>query len=453
MKLNRVFDPSCPIVAMEPQAAERWYALLHSAFKGEISTADFRAAVGLKAALQRPTLDIQNGIACIAINGTIVRGEEEDDELWGLCSVESIRRQTLAAMNDDAVNCIAYMVDSPGGTVRGINELSAVMRQARAAKPCGAYTNGMMCSAAYWLGAQTDLIQCSDDALLGSIGVYSVMYDRSKQAEMDGIKVNVIKAGAMKGAGTPGTPITDEQIGEAQKLVDKFYGMFVSALQMGRKFSADDATKLADGRVYMGSDAVSAKLADNTGSIDDFMSALSARSIQATRANGLPKIGVQAMTEQEKSTAQNEALVAERKRITDINAEFAAADATFANKMIADGKSLSEAKCAYNEVLKAQLKAQADENATLKAAAAGAGNKVIPTASAKPSANQNESNDARTDFEAKVLELEAKGVSRQAAVCRVAAKYPDLHRQVVANANANNSEAIAVLPTHEAFKK
>lgn len=433
MKLNRVFDPSCPALAMEPQAAERWYAILFRAIKGEIELSDVRAAMGLRSSEKAP-YQVIDGVACISINGSIVRGEEDDDDYWGLCSVDGLRRKTLAAMNDAAVKCIAYDVDSPGGTVRGVNELAGIIRQARAAKPTGAYTNGMMCSAAYWLGCQADMIQCSDDSMLGSIGVYSVMYDRSEQAKMDGIKVCVVKAGAMKGAGTPGTPITDEQLAESQKVVNKFYGMFVDGVAQGRKIAADAAGALADGRVYLGADAVAAKLADAVGSFDDFMGALRARSTQNPQARGLQYQGVQAMTKEEEDKAKADARAEERARVSAINAAFPK-HAAFANKMIAEGKTLIEAKGEFGDVIAAESAAKDAEIATLKTAKSGAGNKLIETGAP----NANGAGSARAQFDAAVKAMTDLGIQKLVAVQRVIVKNPDLHRALLLEANKKKS--------------
>ena len=57
----------------------------------------------------------------------------------------------------------------------------------------------------YWSASQCTRIYANDMAIVGSIGTYGVVYDSSKMAEDVGIKVHVVRAGEMKGAGVAGT--------------------------------------------------------------------------------------------------------------------------------------------------------------------------------------------------------------------------------------------------------
>ena len=101
--------------------------------------------------------------------------------------------------------------------------------------------------------------------------------DYSRWFKNMGIDVNVIRAGAMKGAGTPGTPVTDAQCAEKQRMVDAYYGQFVDAVSMGRKMPREKALALADGRVYVGAETLAAGLADSVDTFDSMSSRIVAR--------------------------------------------------------------------------------------------------------------------------------------------------------------------------------
>ena len=57
-------------------------------------------------------------------------------------------------------------------------------------------------------------------ALYGGMGTYGVLVDQSGTAEKLGLKVHVIRAGEYKGMGEPGTVITEEQLREAQRMIN-----------------------------------------------------------------------------------------------------------------------------------------------------------------------------------------------------------------------------------------
>ena len=61
-----------------------------------------------------------------------------------------------------------------------------------------------------------------------------MLTDSSKAAEDLGFKVHVVRAGALKGAGTPGTEITEEQLAETQKVVDAINEEFLGVIAKGR---------------------------------------------------------------------------------------------------------------------------------------------------------------------------------------------------------------------------
>ena len=62
------------------------------------------------------------------------------------------------------------------------------------------------------VASQAGFVAANESALVGSIGTYGVIYDLSKRAENEGITVHIVRAGAFKGAGVPGAPVTDEQL-------------------------------------------------------------------------------------------------------------------------------------------------------------------------------------------------------------------------------------------------
>jgi ClpP class serine protease len=132
-----------------------------------------------------------------------------------------------------------------------------------------AFAGDCIASAAYWIGSQATKLFVGPTSTVGSIGVYTVLVDSSRRASNEGVEVKVIKSGEMKGAGAPGTPITDAQVADTQRVIDDLNAHFVAAVARGRGMrmkherNADGKPIPADGRVFIGQQAVDMGLADD----------------------------------------------------------------------------------------------------------------------------------------------------------------------------------------------
>lgn len=203
-------------------------------------------------------------VAAVLIGGVIAK---RANQVNGDCqpegtSVEAIRRSMNALRADNQVKAALFVFDSPGGSVAGVSDLADEIAALGRVMPTAAYAEDMMASGAYWLGSQTARIDMSNTAALGSVGVYTVLYDSSKAMADRGYKVNVVKAGKDKAIGVPGAAVTEGQLSVVQDNIDAIYGAFVEHVARGRRITSAAATAMADGRVYIGSQAVERGFAD-----------------------------------------------------------------------------------------------------------------------------------------------------------------------------------------------
>jgi len=173
------------------------------------------------------------------------------------------------AMADDSVNRVILDVDSPGGSVYGISELSRKIYKSRGKKPIIAVANSLIASAAYWVASAADEIHVTPGGEVGSIGVIAVHVDRSEQNKEDGIHVSYITAGKYKAEANPDEPLTDEARGYLQSRVDEYYSMFVGDIARNRGISRDKVVNdFGQGRVFGADAAVKAKMADKISSFE-----------------------------------------------------------------------------------------------------------------------------------------------------------------------------------------
>ena len=106
---------------------------------------------------------------------------------------------------------------------------------------------------------------------MGSIGTVLVVEDFSKQAEDLGIKVHVIATGPNKGAGIPGSEVTDEQLKMFAERVEGMNAHFLAAVRGGRKLSRAQLEAVTDGRVFIAEKAKGLGLIDAVQSDDATM--------------------------------------------------------------------------------------------------------------------------------------------------------------------------------------
>ncbi|MCM1499674.1 MAG: signal peptide peptidase SppA [Clostridium sp.] len=170
-------------------------------------------------------------------------------------------------MNNTQNKGIVLRLDTPGGTVYEADELYLKLKEykEKTGRPIWAYMESTCCSGGVYIASSADEQYANRITTTGSIGVIMSTYDMSGLYEKLGIKeVNIVSA-KNKDMGTAAKPMTGEQLGIYQSIVDEYYEQFVNIVADGRGMSVDEVKKLADGRIY------TAKQAEENGLIDGIM--------------------------------------------------------------------------------------------------------------------------------------------------------------------------------------
>lgn len=376
--------------AMERRVFDRMLEVLDRHFAGEsIDEATVQAIVEKR---DRDGAKIEDarkdgGVAIIPIAGVIaphsrmVNGASQPRGT----SVAAIRQHLRIAMADPGVHTILFDVESPGGSVQGIDELADEIRAARESKRIVSHTDSLMASAAYWLAASGNEIYASRTADVGSIGVYAVIDDYSAHYEARGIKTHVVSSGGVKGAGVQGSAVTDEQLDEVRASVNATNDVFVEAVSYGRGRDAKHVRKeWNSGRTWMGSSAAQMGLVDGVASFEALLARLQSEGGTAPGVQALEddehaaraadnseggdmtnqsenRVALQSSADLEKARA--EGVEAERARVKAIQGAAHEDQRELADQLIEDGLSAEEAQ----EWLHADLRERYD---ALRAASA-----------------------------------------------------------------------------------
>ncbi|MCP5535393.1 MAG: S49 family peptidase [Akkermansiaceae bacterium] len=175
------------------------------------------------------------GLAVIPLQGVMLRRPDPIARLFGATDTERVRNAVELAAGDRSVGAILLDIDSPGGSINGTPELATAVRNAATRKPVYAFSAGMMCSAAYWVGCQADVLYAAPSARIGSIGVLLPVVDRTEAYAKAGVKIEVFAAGKFKGAGMPGTSLTEDQRAWLQQGVEETWTQFKDAVRSRRQ--------------------------------------------------------------------------------------------------------------------------------------------------------------------------------------------------------------------------
>jgi signal peptide peptidase SppA len=261
-------------------APEKWHELLSVlAFRAaghEFTADEIKARIG--DGQGSPPSFTPAAVAVIPIRGVLANRMSGMEESSGGASAEKVGAMIAAVAADPNIKTICYDIDSPGGTVPGIQELAAQMFALRGQKKQIAQVNDMACSAAYWLASQCDEIVSIPSGTVGSIGVFCAHEDLSAALDKEGIKVTLISAGKHKTSGNPFEPLSDEERAVLQTRVDDAYGQFVKDVARGRGVTpADVRHGYGEGRALGAKDAKAAGLIDRIATMDETLARLTGR--------------------------------------------------------------------------------------------------------------------------------------------------------------------------------
>ncbi|VTR99228.1 peptidase s49 : Uncharacterized protein OS=Isosphaera pallida (strain ATCC 43644 / DSM 9630 / IS1B) GN=Isop_2434 PE=4 SV=1: Peptidase_S49 [Gemmata massiliana] len=289
-ELNTLTVPTFPratdyagVWAIEPSAG----AALWSLAQRMDLAAHVSAAESPKLAAAEPYQTVKAGagqqIAVIPIAGALMKAQ---GSMSSATSTVAARRAVRKAAADPDVSAILLHVDSPGGTVSGTADLAADVKAASKQKPVWAFAEDLCASAAYWIASQADQIFANTaTAMIGSIGTLAVVYDLSGAAEQQGIKALVFGTGPIKGAGTPGAPVTEEQQAYFRDLVEGSQKSFDAAVQKSRALTDKQLAAAKTGGVFGAPEALERKLIDGIQSFDQTVAGLAAEARRANRSS------------------------------------------------------------------------------------------------------------------------------------------------------------------------
>ncbi|KAA1158066.1 signal peptide peptidase SppA [Pseudoalteromonas fuliginea] len=211
-------------------------------------------------------------VAVVVAKGTIVDGERKAGEIGGDSTAALLRKARL----DDKVKAVVLRIDSGGGSMFASEVIRAEVLALKAAgKTVIASMSSVAASGGYWIASAANEIWAAPSTITGSIGVFGTFMTFEKTLSKIGVYSDGVATTEM--AGFSITRPLNEKMGQIiQMSVEEAYGRFLNVVAEARNMTPEQVDKIAQGRVWIASQALELGLVDKLGNKQDAIDAAAA---------------------------------------------------------------------------------------------------------------------------------------------------------------------------------
>jgi protease-4 len=210
-------------------------------------------------------------IAVYYAYGDIVDSETGNMLSQGHSIVASVVCKDLEElMNNDDVKAVVLRVNSPGGSAYASEQIWHAVQNLKAKKPVVVSMGGYAASGGYYISCGANYIYSDPTTITGSIGIFGMFPDFSGLlTDKLGVKFDEVKTNKFATFGTMARPFNAEELALLDQYIGRGYELFRKRVADGRKLPVAQVEEIAQGRVWLGNDALNIKLVDAIGSLDD----------------------------------------------------------------------------------------------------------------------------------------------------------------------------------------
>ena len=212
-------------------------------------------------------------IAVYYCAGDIVQSETTSLSSSGSSIVgNTVCKDIEKLMKDEKVKAVVIRINSGGGDAYASEQMWHYISELKKVKPVVVSMGGMAASGGYYMACNSSWIVAEPTTITGSIGIFGMFPDMSNLITQKlGIKFDEVKTNKNSTFSPLGTarPLNAEELAFMQTYIDKGYALFCKRVADGRKMPVADVEKIAQGRVWLGQDAIKLKLVDQLGTLDD----------------------------------------------------------------------------------------------------------------------------------------------------------------------------------------
>jgi protease-4 len=205
-------------------------------------------------------------IAVVYADGDIVMGKNVKDAI----ASDDFRMLLQKIRADESIDALVLRVNSPGGSALASDIIWRELELIKGKIPVIVSMGDVAASGGYYIASGADSIYADANTITGSIGVFTVIPNISGFMNNKlGISFDGVKTAPYADAPSATRPLNTMEHNMLQAGVDSIYNTFKSRVAKGRKKSMDYVDSIAQGRVWLGSDAINVGLVDRIGTLND----------------------------------------------------------------------------------------------------------------------------------------------------------------------------------------
>jgi protease-4 len=204
-------------------------------------------------------------IAIIYIEGVIVGGEGDGNRVGG----DKLARRIRDIRLDEDVKAVVLRVNCPGGGAQASEIIQREIRLLNEVKPVVASMGYVAASGGYWVSTYSDRIFAQENTITGSIGVYGLIFNIQEVANDFGITWDYAGTHDFAGSWTMTRPQTEAEIEQLEKSTSWYYDQFLQKIADSRDMDIEYLETVAQGRTWLGKDALEKGLVDEIGGLED----------------------------------------------------------------------------------------------------------------------------------------------------------------------------------------
>jgi protease IV len=207
-------------------------------------------------------------IALVTEEGDITRGDESGGfQATGIASFSAIKAMREVE-NDNSIQGVILRINSPGGDGIASDDILHEAKRLSQKKPMVVSMSDDAASGGYFIAMTGDPVLAYANTLTGSIGVFYGKVNLKGLYDKIGVKKELLTRGRFADIDSENGPLTDEERAKLKMEIEEFYQGFVQRVSDGRKRPYDQIEPLAQGRVWLGSQAKQNGLVDEIGGLD-----------------------------------------------------------------------------------------------------------------------------------------------------------------------------------------
>lgn len=232
-------------------------------------------------------------IAVIYAEGTIISGKSAN----GIMGDETIIEALREARDDQNVKAVVLRINSPGGSGLASEMIHREIELTKKHKPVYASMGNLAASGGYYIACNAERIFADAETITGSIGVFATMPNFKELADKIGVNNEQVKTHAYSGGYYRGFNPMETTDANSAKLITTgikgFYDKFIQRVANGRKMLPEEVHEIAQGRVWLGADAVKNGLVDEIASLKEVINYVAQQNdLQDYSINSYPVIKI-----------------------------------------------------------------------------------------------------------------------------------------------------------------